>query len=365
MDKSSQRELLPVGEACSIPEVMEDLAQALSGNGAALGFGKLESTHVPEGIAVVIGTSGSTGKPKQVGLSSSALLASARASHTFLAAEFGHIWSLLLPMTHIAAVNVLVRSLELGTIPLDLRSAKEFPQADFTAIVPTQLFRALNGDTQLLKHLCNARAVLVGGAALPEAIRTKSHALGINVVSTYGMTETSGGCVYDGKSLPGVDVAISENGRIKIKGSTLATTYLGNQEAWASSLSDEWFVTNDIGSFIDGKLFVEGRADDIIISGGEKISLDVVESILHSNFPDSEFAAFSIADAEWGSSLQIAIASAQSVSTQEITRVLANTLGDVAKPKGFLMLSSLPTIGIGKIDRKALTQRKLQEGSHS
>lgn len=361
MDKSSQRELLPIGPACSITQVMADLAKALAGNGPALGFGDLQSTHTPQGVAVVIGTSGSTGAPKEVGLSAAALLASARASNKYLGAHFGQIWSLLLPLTHIAGVNVLVRSLELGTIPIDLRNAGEYPKADFTAIVPTQLFRALNGDHLLLEHLKNCTAVLVGGATLPNEIRAQANDLGITIVSTYGMTETSGGCVYNGMPLESVEVGTSAEGVIEIRGPILASAYLNDPSGWEHALRDGWFVTNDLGSFDSGKLNIDGRVDDVVISGGEKISLNAIELALNSHYANNEFAAFAIADPEWGSALYVAIAGNLSLSTDEVSAYLAQSLGNVAKPKGFLTLAALPLIGVGKIDRKALVQLIIHE----
>lgn len=361
MEKSLQRELLPVGEADSISEVMADLAKALAGTGPALGFGDLKSTHVPQRVAVVVNSSGSTAAPKEVGLSATALLASARAAHRYLGADFGHFWSLLLPLTHIAGVNVLVRSLELGTTPIDLRDAGQYPKADFTAIVPTQLFRALNGEALLLDHLKNCNAVLVGGAALSDATRKQASNLGITVVPTYGMTETSGGCVYDGMPLDCVDVKVTMEGRIKIRGPILASTYLNDPLGWDRVLDDGWFVTNDLGTFDSGKLKIHGRVDDVIISGGEKISLNAVEVALNSHYANNEFAAFAIDDPEWGSALYVAIAGDTSISTDEVSSYLAQSLGNVAKPKGFLVLPVLPLIGVGKVDRRALAQLAIHE----
>ena len=333
---------------------MSDLALAISANGPALGFGELSRTHVPGEISVVIATSGSTGIAKEVGICASALLASARASHAFLEAKPGQRWSLLLPMKHIAAINILIRSIDLGTLPLDLRSGQEYEDADFTAIVPTQLFRALNGDAKLLSHLKNAQAVLVGGAALPDAIAHQANVLGIRTVSTYGMTETSGGCVYNNSPLAGVEISTTSQGLIAIKGPMLASTYLNDQKGWNQSMVNGAFITNDVGTVSDGKVYVEGREDDVIITGGEKISLASVEAALSAKFILSEFAAFSVADAEWGQALHIAIAGKNVISQAAITMLLSQIFGDFAKPKGFLVLASLPKISIGKIDRKAL-----------
>ncbi len=338
---------------------MVDLAAALVGAGPAIAFGSVSLTRVPEQVALVIATSGSTGGPKEVGITAKALLASAKASNKFLDAKFGQVWSLLLPLNHVAGVNVLVRSLELGTTPIDLRETNEFLKADFTAIVPTQLFRALNGDDRLLDHLKNCQAVLVGGAALPPALGDQAKSRGINIITTYGMTETCGGCIYDGIPLDGVEVDTSDE-IIKIKGPTLAYAYLNDTDAWQTSFVDGWFVTSDRAELVDGKLNVFGRADDVIISGGEKISLSAVEAALQSQFPSNSFAAFAVPDLEWGNALHIAIVGDPAKSTEEIASFLERSLGVVAKPKGFLILSELPMMGIGKVDQKALAQEVMK-----
>jgi O-succinylbenzoic acid--CoA ligase len=358
MENSSQRALLALAQS-PIPEVMVNLAAAMVGTGPALSFEEMSQSQVPSPVALVVATSGSSGGPKEVGITAKALLASAKASNEFLGSRVGQVWSLLLPLTHVAGINVLVRSLELGTTPIDLRDAKEYPKADFTAIVPTQLFRALNGETQLLEHLKGCQAVLVGGAALPEATAQAAENARIKIVTTYGMTETCGGCIYDGTPLAGVEVR-TDDGVIEIKGPTIAYSYLNDEQAWKDSFNDGWFVTHDLGAFVGGKLTAIGRADDIIISGGEKVSLSAIESALSGKFPENEIAAFSVPDAEWGNALHIAIAGERPVSTHEISTHLEQILGVVAKPKGFLILSTLPMIGVGKVDHKALAQAALE-----
>ena len=345
MDNSSQRKILRVSPACETPLLARDITAALAGNGPTLGFGEVSSEFGPSQAAVVIGTSGTTGAPKEIFLSSHALVASARASNAFVGAKLGDTWSLLLPLTHVAAVNVFVRAFELGTIPVDLRNySGEYPRVNFTAIVPTQLFRALNGDEQLLKHLQGAQKVLVGGAALSSAIRNQATAAGINVVTTYGMSETSGGCVYNGEILEGAEVEV-RGGSIFIRGSVLALNL---------ELSDGWFETNDLGEFVDEKLVVIGRSDDVIISGGENLSLNSVENILNQSFPNTQFAAFSVEDPQWGQTLHIAVVG--EADSGSISSVLEEKVGAFAKPKGIHSLKSLPLLGIGKVDRKRLAQ---------
>ena len=345
MDNSSQRKILRVSPACEIPQLAGEITSALVGDGPTLGFGDITSESAAHYAAVVIGTSGSSGSPKEVALTATALISSARASNKFINAKPGETWSLLLPLTHIAAVNVIIRAIELGTLPIDLRNHEgEYPKADYTSIVPTQLFRALNGDVRLLNHLQSAKTVLVGGAALSQSLRNQAELAGIKVITTYGMTETCGGCVYDGEVLDGVDVEI-RNGKIAIRGPILASSI---------SLDAGWYETTDLGEIKNDKLVVLGRADDVIISGGENLSLNAVEASLSAAFVDVEFAAFSIEDPQWGDSLQIAVVG--TVSDEELITHLESDLGSFAKPKGIHRLTSLPLLGIGKVDRKSLAK---------
>jgi O-succinylbenzoic acid--CoA ligase len=344
--RSQQREVRTVDPAWNLSELMARIAKALVSDGPALALTAIEATSVPTKTALVITTTGSTGTPKQVGLSASALLSSARASNKYLGAEFGSTWSLLLPLNHIAGINVLIRCLELGTTPTNLLGYEgRYPKVDYTAIVPTQLFRALNGDANLLHHLQSAKAVLVGGAALTQQLRAAAESAGINLIETYGSSETSGGCIYDGNPLEGVEVAIGEAGRILIRGRILAHELVSE---------DGWYYTSDAGRIENGKLIVEGRIDDIIITGGENISLTAIERTISQTFPDLQVSAFAVTDPEWGQAIHIAIVGADAAIEPAIQSLLENELGAAAKAKGFIYLSELPLIGIGKVDRSAL-----------
>jgi len=357
MEQNAQRELRLANPEWTVSESMARIAKALVSDGPALAFGDSLLTQVPPRVSLVISTTGSSGTAKEVGLSASALLSSARASNKALGAEFGNSWSLLLPLTHIAGINVLIRALELGTEPIDLRNhSGEYPRADFTAVVPTQLFKALNGDHHLLAHLVQAKAVLVGGAALTTELHLQAEKAGINVVVTYGMTETSGGCVYNGVPLEGVEVSITPENRIAIKGTVLAHTYIGAEALWETQFKDGWFHSSDVGRIENEKLIVEGRSDDVIISGGENISLSAIESSLHAHFPHKSFAAFAVKDSQWGDALHVAISGDGFPTKEDVAHYLAEQFGEFAKPKGYLYLPELPLIGIGKVDRKKLTE---------
>jgi O-succinylbenzoic acid--CoA ligase len=311
METSAKSGVFKYEHSWSIPHTLENLATALA-----------------KGWDVSISTSGSTGAPKEILIPASAMIFSARNSNLFLGAKPGDRWSLLLSPEHTAGINVLVRSIELGTAPVS-----ETESADFTAIVPTQLFRALNGDEQLLKHLQGCKAVLVGGAHADENLLVQAKNLGINCITTYGMTETSGGCVYNGEPLPGVEIRIGET--IEIKGPMLAKV----------PLTDGFFATSDLGKVENGKLIILGRADDVINSGGKKVSLSKVEYAL-----GEQFAAFGSENSEWGSALNIATTS--QTSDEEIQLILSVKFG--VKALNIFRIKEIPRTALEKIDRQAL-----------
>ena len=347
MDTSSHREVRSLDPTRALAENVSALIQALANVGPALGCGPTSSKSVKSDISLLVATSGSTGTPKEIGITSAALLASARASNKFLKATKGQTWSLLLPLTHIAGINVLVRSIELESEPIDLRNhVGTYPDADFTAIVPTQLFNALNGDADLLSHLKGTKAVLVGGAALSEELRSQGISSGINIITTYGMTETCGGCIYNGEALDGVNFELTEDQRVKISGPVLAD--VENESGW--------FLTQDIGEILDGKLKVIGRADDVIITGGENISLSAIESELNKKFPQLLVAAFATSDSKWGQALHVAVQTQDENLKPQISQALVSAIGNHAKPKSVILLDKLPQIGVGKVDRTSLAK---------
>lgn len=357
MEQTSQREIRAIDPTWSLAELMARLAKALVSDGPAIALGPVSVENAPQRVALIVNTSGSTGAAKEVGLSASALLESAKSANKFVGAKPGQIWSLLLPITHIAGINVLVRSLELGTVPIDSREVTgKYPYADFTAVVPTQLFKALNGDSNLLEHLISAQAVLVGGAALSTELRDSSRNAGINVIETYGMTETSGGCVYNGTALDGTEFEIDELGIISIASKSLATTYLNAPEAWSERIRNGYFVTTDIGHIEDGKLIVTGRSDDVIITGGENVSLAEVESVVRDTFAGIECAAFTIPDSQWGQLLLLAIAGEVKPDQSAINEYLSSKISRSAKVKNFIYVAELPRTSLGKVDRAKLAE---------
>ena len=311
MENQAKSAVFKYQHSWSIPQTLEQLSLALEND-----------------WDMSISTSGSTGAPKEILLPAKAMRFSAESSNKYLGANPGDIWSLLLSPEHTAGLNVLIRSILLGSKPVTQNE-----RADFTAIVPTQLFRALNSDTDLLKHLQGCKAVLVGGAHADAELLASAKSEGINCVTTYGMTETSGGCIYNGEPLPGVEIRIGET--IQIKGPMLARV----------PLEDGYFVTSDLGKFENGKLVILGRADDVINSGGKKVSLSKVENALGKSF-----AAFGSNNSEWGASLNIATTSA--MTDEEIQLILAVKFG--VKALNIFRVKEIPRTALEKIDRQAL-----------
>ena len=363
MEQTSQREIRAIDPTWTIAEITARLAKALAGEGPAITLGPISAKTVPSEISLVVSTSGSTGDAKEVGLSAAALFASARATNKFFGASTGQTWSLLLPLTHIAGINVLVRTLELGTIAIDARGITgKYPDADYTAIVPTQLFRALNGDGDLLEHLQSAKSVLVGGAALDKNLGDQARTAGINIVESYGMTETCGGCVYDGLPIGDTSVEINKDGLIKISTTSLATTYLNDSSGWSAKLENGYFLTSDLGEIKGGKLMITGRADDVIVTGGENISLVKVEEVIRNTFAGIECAAFAIADQQWGQALHLAIAGSVKPEISLINQSLSSQISAAAKIKGAIYLDQLPRTALNKVNRQELANLALREG---
>ena len=342
MDFTVSRELRAIDSSWSTPQLLDALLPALKGDGPALSTSQIFIAGVDPKIALVVTTSGSTGSPKSVALTAKSLITNARATHKYLGAKIGQRWSLLLPTNHVAGINVLVRAIELGTTPVGIES-----KADFTAIVPTQLHRALSGDSQLLEHLQGCAAVLVGGGPLDQDLRSKAESLGIKIVATYGATETCGGVIYDGAPLEGVEFSIID-GLIAIKGPQVAFGYLNAE----FPIKDGWFITSDLGEIVNGRLIVLGRSDDQIISGGEKISLSAIEQFLQFEFETAEIIAFAKSDAEWGEKL--CIATTKDLSLDLLSSKLKSKFGGHAALKELHHVNEIPYLALGKPDRKRL-----------
>lgn len=357
------------------------LAAALDGGPAALPLGAgadaPDDLDAPPGTGVVIATSGSTGEPKRVALPAAALRASAEGTARRLGGPAR--WLLALPAEHVAGVQVIVRALLAGASPLvqDLRAgfrpeafaaatAALGPGRRYTSLVPTQLLRVLDAGGAPLDALRSYAAVLVGGAALDPVLHERARTAGVAVVTTYGMSETAGGCVYDGVALPGVTVELEPDGRILLGGPTLASGYLGLPAETAAAFVGGRFRTGDLGRMREGRLEVLGRADDVVVTGGEKVEPAAVERVL-AGLPGVRAACVAGApDPEWGQAVVAAVVpegEADEAWAAALRTAVRDALGRAAVPRRIAAVAELPLRGIGKPDRRAVARLVTEEAS--
>jgi o-succinylbenzoate---CoA ligase len=316
-------------------------------------------TSVRDDVAVVLATSGSTGMPKAAELTAAALLASARASLARLGAGgTDGRWLCCLPAHHISGLGVLVRSLLSGTTPLitDRLDADSVTRAagGYVSLVPTQLNRLLDAGV----GLDGFRAILLGGAAAPADLLDRAARAGARVVTTYGMTETCGGCVYDGVPLDGVRIGQGADGRIRISGPVLFSGYRLAPDLTREVLDDGWFVTSDLGGLgPDGRLLVRGRADDVINTGGEKVVAGEVEHALRGCPQVRDAVVVGTPDPDWGERVTALVVAerADDPPTLAVLREHVRTLlPRYAAPRGLVIIDEIPMLASGKPDRQRL-----------
>ncbi len=325
---------------------------------------------IDDGIALVVTTSGTTGAPKGALLTAAALRASASATHRRLGGP-GR-WLLALPPDHIAGVQVLVRSALAGTTPVELDVSSGLTVADlpaavtelgpgrrYTSLVATQLAKALT-DPAATAALAELDAVLIGGGPAPRPLLDLAVTAGVSVVRTYGMSETAGGCVYDGVPLDGVQVRLAADSRIVLGGDTIAVGYRNPVDSDPFA-EPGWFVTNDYGA-VDGSgvLSVFGRADDAISSGGLTVLPQLVETALSTHPALSECAVFGVADDRLGQRVVAAVVLADGCAAPTVAALrshVAQTLDATAAPREVHVVDALPMRGIGKVDRRGLARR--------
>jgi o-succinylbenzoate---CoA ligase len=320
-------------------------------------------------VAVVIATSGSTGRPKGTELSAAALLASARASLSRIGARPGERWLCCLPASHVAGIQVLVRSLVAGVAPVVSArlTAGTISAAGcaYVSLVPTQLRRLLDAGADLT----GLRAILLGGAAIPGALLAAARAAGTTVITTYGMSETCGGCVYDGVPLDGVSAEAGRDGRIRIAGPVLFSGYRLRPEESASARDGRWFITSDLGSIdASGRLAVRGRADDMIITGGEKVVADEVAAVVGTCPGVLEAAVVGRPDPEWGEIVTAVVVPADPAAPPALAAIRSHARGKLpahAAPRALVLLTRLPLLPSGKPDLERLRDCAMQAGTEA
>ncbi|MEX1078188.1 MAG: AMP-binding protein [Homoserinimonas sp.] len=352
--------------------VFEALREALAGGPAIFphpGAAEDVPNRVPVRVAVVVETSGSTGRPKRVALGADALLASAAASESALGGR--GTWLLALPAHYIAGINVLVRALAAETDPVMVPPGRFDPFAfavaadslpprtpeaphRFTSLVPSQLSRLIAVD-ELLDSLRDFDRILVGGQAMPQQLLARSLELGLNVTRTYGSSETSGGCVYDGSPLTGVTVAITD-GQVELGGPTLADGYLDDPERTDAAFFERdgirWYRTGDLGEYEGGVVRVTGRVDDLIKSGGVTVSLAKVERVVRAIPGLGEALVVAAPSGRWGS--VPVVVSPVAADLEQVRSAVATALGTPSRPERIVVVAEIPLLASGKPDRAAL-----------
>lgn len=333
--------------------------------------------------ALVVTTSGSTGKPKQTVLTTGALQASAQATADATNSN-GAQWMLALPLHYVAGAQVIARSAFAGVRPVMTRSITHrtpFTPEDFLAtaqrmqsgarmlsLVPAQLHTLLESDNeQVLSELQQFTAILLGGAPASSHLLKQCKDLSINVVITYGSAETAGGCVYNSRPLTGVRIHIQEPdeqgvGRVWLGGDTLASGYLNdNKKTSASFFKDaqgnRWYRTDDRGFLINGVLTVEGRADDVLITGGIKVSARKITERLEEHPAIREAIVAGVPHPKWGqmvAAMVTLVSGASAPHAHEMTDYVASALGKPAAPKVIKVCERFPVASTGKPDRLAI-----------
>jgi O-succinylbenzoic acid--CoA ligase len=234
--------------------------------------------------------------------------------------------------------------------------------------VPTQLVRLL-ASAEGCQALTRFSSVLLGGAAAPASLLARAKGFGVRVVTTYGMSETAGGCVYDGQALEVARVQLEDDGRIRLGGATLALGYLGEPELTAEAFSEDpdgtrWFRTHDVGHLEDRVLVVDGRLDDLINTGGLKVVPRVVEAALVQLDTIAEAIVVGSPDPEWGQVVSAAVVVTEGNTPPTLDDVrgqLRGILPDHGLPRRLTTLPELPLRGPGKPDRAAVRRLFEQE----
>ncbi|HET7723300.1 MAG TPA: AMP-binding protein [Propionibacteriaceae bacterium] len=305
--------------------------------------------------AVVLPTSGSTGNPRAVVLSRSALVAAATAGHARLGGPGA--WVCALAPHHVAGLMVHVRA-HLSGIPAvvvdqHLTGLAELTLPDvpaYLSLVPTQLYRALRQND--LRTALRRYTVLLGGAAADRAELERAKDFGIRVVTTYGMTETCGGVVYDGVPLDGVHVGLDDDGRISLTGPTTFSGYRLDPDATAEVLDGRTFLTSDRGAWVGERLEVRGRIDDVVISGGVNVDLAQLQRVVDRALGVERVVVIGVPDPQWGA--RIVAVTTSDITLDAIRDRLDGRVEREALPRDLHRLDAFPRTSSGKIDRRTL-----------
>lgn len=293
---------------------------------------------VEDGDALVVATSGTTGEPKGVVLTHDAVLASALATSDRIGVDRGRDrWLSVLPLAHVGGLSVVTRALLTDT---PLTFDPDDRRATLVSMVATQVRRT---------DVSRFRVVVVGGSAPPAELPA-------NAVTTYGMTETGSGIVYDGVPLDGVEVR-AVDGELHVRGPMLLRAY---RDGTDPKDADGWLRTGDAGAVVDGRVVVHGRIGDVIVTGGEKVWPEPVEAVLRDLPSVADVAVAGVADDEWGHRVVAYVVPAgEPPSLEELRAAVKRSLPAYAAPKQLVLVDAVPRTALGKVRRAALVSRDL------
>ncbi len=329
----------------------------------------------PGGAAeLIVATSGTTGAAKAVMLSADNLRAHVAASRARLGLQPDDVWLNPLPLFHVGGLMILWRCAEAGATAVlphrfDVAAmAAALPAVTHVSLVPTMLARLLEAGVAPGPRL---RVCLVGGAALPGALAERALAAGWPLCPTYGMSEVASqvatlvraepgwhpGTV--GPALEGLEVALVENGRIRVRGAAVMLGYANPEMRPGDGLVDGWYETGDLGAWDEaGRLVVLGRADDMLISGGENVHPQTVEEVAARCPGVRAVGVTARTDAEWGDRVVAVVVG--EVTEAAFLAWCRDRLRPAERPKQMIHAESLPLNATGKLDRTAL-RRSLAE----
>lgn len=306
--------------------------------------------------AIVVPTSGSTGNPRAVVLSRSALVAAASASHDRLSGPGS--WVCSLAPHYVAGLMVHVRAYLSGypasVVDQQLNGLGDLTLPDapaYISLVPTQLYKALRQAE--VRTALRRFTVLLGGAAADRAELDRAKESGIHVVTTYGMSETCGGVVYDGSPLAGVHVGLDDDGRISLTGPTTFSGYRLDAERTAEVLDGQTFLTSDRGSWVGDRLDVRGRIDDVVISGGINVDIAQLQRVVDRALGVERVVVLGVPDSRWGA--RIVAVTTGDLSLDALRDRLDGRVDRAALPRDLRRLAAFPRTSSGKIDRRTLT----------
>ena len=347
--------------------------------------GPLLQRPAGDAIQLIVPTSGSSGEPKAAMLSAANVTAAVRAARGRIPLGPEDLWLACLPLFHIGGLSILLRCLEAGAAVLlheGFDPAAVWRNINSAGVTHLSLVPAML--QQLLKRAAgrspprSLRTVLVGGTALDPGLALRAREAGWPLCVSYGMSEAgsqvatlcgAGAGIEPGRvgaPLAGFELCIAAEdsqgvGRILLRGPALMAGYAAPGLEPGRGLVDGWLESGDLGRLdADGGLIVLGRADDILISGGEKIHPNRVEPVLR-RCPGVAAAALSARDDPvWGDRLVAVYVG--DTEPQRLEAYCRERLSGAALPREYTRLQELPLGASGKLDRREL-RRLLRETS--